>query len=250
MDFILKLELPRHIAIVMDGNGRWAEQRGLIRFEGHRAGIHAVKTVIECCIHAEVPILSLFTFSRENWSRPDEEVSFLMELFLETFHQEIMHLHENNIRLRFTGERHGLSTKIQENMQYAEVLTANNTKLILNFAINYSGRWEITQAVKLLALDIQAQKITPNCINEQCFERYLQTTDLLFPDLFIRTSGERRISNFFLWQLAYTELYFTDVHWPDFSKDEFQKSLASYQARERRYGKTSQQLKVAEVLEC
>ena len=225
----------------MDGNGRWAEQRSLLRFEGHKAGIDAVKTVVQCCIQKGIPVLSLFAFSSENWLRPQEEVVFLMHLFLEALQLEVKSLHENNIRLRFTGNREGLSPAICEQMDIAEALTVNNKTLVLNLALNYGGKWEITQAAARIAQDVKIGNLAVEAINEACFAKYLLTQDLPEPDLFIRTSGERRISNFFLWQLAYTELYFTNTLWPDFTEKEFERALASFAERKRRYGKISQQ---------
>ena len=236
------VNIPQHIAIIMDGNGRWAENRGLMRFEGHTAGVEAVKTVIKCCLEAKIPVLSLFAFSSENWMRPESEVDFLMQLFLDTLHTEVNQLHENQICLRFTGDRQGLSGAIREQMNHAEQLTANNNALVLNLALNYGGRWEILRATRRIAEEVKAGTLDIDAIDEQAFGQYLATFGLTDPDLFIRTSGEWRLSNFFLWQLAYTELYFTPTLWPDFNKEEFEKALASFQERERRYGKTSQQI--------
>ncbi|ARG98183.1 di-trans,poly-cis-decaprenylcistransferase [Legionella micdadei] len=235
--------LPQHIAIVMDGNGRWAENRGLLRIEGHRAGVEAVKTVIRCCLESQIPILSLFAFSSENWSRPENEVEFLMQLFIEALSHEVQELHQHGIQLRFTGDRQALSPTLCEQMHAAEELTKNNTRLTLNVVVNYGGKWDIVQATKSIAKKVFAGELTVDAIDESVLAEALSTHGLQDPDLFIRTSGEQRISNFFLWQLAYTELYFADVHWPDFNADEFQKALASFSRRERRYGKTSQQLK-------
>ena len=235
-------KLPRHVAIVMDGNGRWAENRDLPRVEGHRAGIDAVKKVVEFCLQKKIPILSLFAFSSENWSRPQSEVEFLMQLFIHALQGEIDELHGHGVRLCFTGARDQLSSNLCQQMQAAESLTASNTNLILNVAVNYSGKWDIVQATKTLATQVQANKLSIEDINEELFAKFLNPGDLPDPDLFIRTSGEQRISNFFLWQLAYTELYFSDVHWPDFSASEFEKALISFSQRERRYGQTSKQL--------
>lgn len=234
--------MPQHVAIIMDGNGRWAENRGLMRVEGHAAGIESVKTVMKCCLDAHIPILSLFAFSSENWMRPAQEVDFLMHLFLETLKAEIDSLHNNKICLRFSGNIEGLSTAIQEQIHYAEQLTANNQALMVNLALNYGGRWDIVQAVQRIAKEVQIGRLDIDSINEQSFGQYLSTCGLPDPDLFIRTSGEWRISNFFLWQLAYTELYCTSTLWPDFTKEEFEKALTSFENRERRYGKTSHQL--------
>ncbi|OGV51873.1 MAG: di-trans,poly-cis-decaprenylcistransferase [Legionellales bacterium RIFCSPHIGHO2_12_FULL_42_9] len=236
------LNIPQHIAIIMDGNGRWAESRGLMRFEGHIAGIETVKTVIKSCLDTQIPVLSLFAFSSENWLRPPKEVHFLMQLFLETLQKEVQELNKRQICLHFTGDRQGLLPAIQEQMHYAEELTAGNQALTLNLALNYGGRWEIVRAARCIAEDVRAGNVEIDSINEQSFGQYLATRALPDPDLFIRTSGESRISNFFLWQLAYTELYFTPTLWPDFTKEEFEKALVSFQERERRYGQTSQQI--------
>ncbi len=235
--------LPQHIAIVMDGNGRWAQSRGLLRIEGHRAGVESVKTVIRCCLENQIPILSLFAFSSENWSRPENEVEFLMQLFIEALGHEVQELHQHGICLRFTGDRSALSSALCEQMQAAETLTVNNNRLILNIVVNYGGKWDLVEATKTIVKRVCAGELTVDAIDERVLSCALSTHDLIDPDLFIRTSGELRISNFFLWQLAYTEMYFSDVHWPDFNAEEFQKALASFQQRERRYGKTSQQVK-------
>jgi undecaprenyl diphosphate synthase len=237
--------LPQHIAIVMDGNGRWAKSRGLLRVKGHRAGADAVKNVIRCCLQYQIPVLSLFAFSSENWSRPENEVAFLMQLFVEALGREVQDLHQHGIRLQFTGDRSGLSPTLQEQMQVSELLTENNKQLILNIVVNYGGKWDLVQAIKKIATKVKAEELSVEAIDELVLAESLSTSGLPDPDLFIRTGGEQRISNFFLWQLAYTELYFADVHWPDFSADEFKKALASFSRRERRYGKTSQQLNEA-----
>lgn len=233
---------PRHVAIVMDGNGRWAENRGLLRVEGHRAGVTSVKTCIRCCLKNAIPVLSLFAFSSENWTRPETEVEFLMSLFLEALQQEVDELHQHGVSLRFTGSREGLSLSLCEQMQRAERQTADNKRLLLNVVINYGGRWEIIQATKAIAAEVLEGKLSLESVTESLFAKALNTRGLPDPDLFIRTSGEQRISNFFLWQLAYTELYFSEAHWPDFGSDEFETALASFRQRERRYGKISQQL--------
>lgn len=231
------------MAIVMDGNGRWAEQRGLLRIEGHRVGVEAVRTVIRCCLDASVPVLSLFAFSSENWLRPEAEVEFLMQLFLQALSQELDQLNNQGVMLRFTGYRDALSSVLREQMREAEQLTSGNHRLTLNLVINYGGRWDIVQVARNIAAQVQSSAISLDAVNEELLEKCLSTSGLPDPDLFIRTSGEQRISNFFLWQLAYTELYFTQVHWPDFTAEEFAKALTSFRQRERRYGKTSQQLR-------
>ncbi len=237
---VLIEKLPQHVAIVMDGNGRWAENRGLPRIEGHRAGVKAVKGVVQSCIEKGIPCLSLFAFSSENWSRPAEEVEFLMQLFLDSLKQELNELHASGIRLCFTGDRSLLSESLQQQMHEAETRTFKNQKLILNIVINYGGKWDILNAVKKAVKAVQSGELDINKLDEERFSSYLNTSQLPDPDLFIRTSGELRISNFFLWQLAYTELYFTDIHWPDFSAAAFEKALDSFSQRKRRYGHISQ----------
>lgn len=230
-------KLPQHIAIVMDGNGRWAQSRGLLRVEGHRAGAEAVKTIIRCCLQHQIPVLSLFAFSSENWSRPENEVGFLMQLFIEALGQEVQDLNQHGIRLQFVGDRKVLSPTLQEQMQIAESLTQNNKNLVLNIVVNYGGKWDLVQAVKAIAKKVAAAELSVEDINESILSQSLSTFGLPDPDLLIRTGGEQRLSNFFLWQLAYTELYFAEVYWPDFSAAEFEKALASFGRRERRYGK-------------
>ena len=229
-------KLPQHIAVVMDGNGRWAEHRGFERVEGHRAGVDAVKIIIECCLQKKIPVLSLFAFSSENWTRPVLEVDFLMQLFLQALMKEVQTLHQEGVRLRFIGNREALSQELCCEMDRAEQLTSDNQRLILNFALNYGGKWDILQAAKRLATEVIAGRMDLEAIDEACFENMLSTGNLPSPDLFIRTSGEQRVSNFFLWQLAYTELYFSPVYWPDFTADEFDKALLSFCSRQRRYG--------------
>ena len=236
-------KLPQHVAIVMDGNGRWAENRDLPRVEGHRAGLNTVKSVVKSCLKKQIPVLSLFAFSSENWSRPEMEVDFLMHLFIHALEREIQELHDNGVRVRFCGERRQLSSQLREQMLAAEKKTSNNKRLILNLVVNYSGKWDILQAAKSLALQLAEGIISPEQVSEHDFAQLLDTHGLPDPDLFIRTSGEQRISNFFLWQLAYTELYFSEVHWPDFNDSEFEKALLNYSLRERRYGQISQQIK-------
>lgn len=226
----------------MDGNGRWASRKGLLRVEGHRAGVDTVKAIIQCCLKKNISILSLFAFSSENWARPEAEVEFLMDLFLQALNKEVAELDKQGVALRFTGCRDGLSPVLQDKMRKTEALTAANNRLVLNIVINYGGRWDIIQATKKIAGLVLEEALPIDAIDESLFTKYLDTDDLPDPDLFIRTSGEHRISNFFLWQLAYTELYFSEVHWPEFTADEFEKALTSYSQRERRYGKTSSQL--------
>ena len=226
----------------MDGNGRWAEKQGLPRVEGHRAGVSVVKDIVQCCLEKKIFTLSLFAFSSENWARPTVEVDFLMQLFIQALGREIKELHLHGVRLRFTGNRNQLSQALCEEMRSAEAITEKNDQLILNIVLNYGGKWDIVQAAKTLALQVANGKLLLDDIDEIMFEKSLNTHGLPDPDLFIRTSGEQRISNFFLWQLAYTELYFTDIHWPDFSVSEFEKALACFNNRRRRYGLTEKQL--------
>jgi undecaprenyl diphosphate synthase len=233
---------PKHLAIVMDGNGRWAEQRGLPRVEGHRQGLQVVKRVMEWCIGQGIGVLSLFTFSHENWERPVEEVNFLMDLFLQSLKAELPDLIQNGVKLRFLGSKDRLDPKLLEQMNQAEQATFYQTRLNLNIAINYSGKWDILEALQRTMQAKDANLLDLKQL-ESTFESHLSTHGLPNPDLFIRTSGEQRISNFFLWQIAYTELYFTEIFWPDFSQEHFNDALNFFAGRERRFGKTSQQLK-------
>lgn len=226
----------------MDGNGRWAERHGLPRSEGHRVGVDVVKTMVKTCVKKNISVLSVWAFGSENWARPAAEVDFLMQLFLQSLEREIDELYESGVCLRFTGDRSQLTEALCEQMTLAERLTGENTKLILNVIINYGGKWDIVQAAKTLASQVADGQMSLDAINDESFARLLNTHGLPDPDLFIRTSGEQRISNFFLWQLAYTELYFAEVCWPDFTVLEFEKALDFYSSRERRYGKTSKQL--------
>ncbi len=225
----------------MDGNGRWAESRGLSRSEGHCAGVDVVKAIVKTCVTRHIPILSIWAFGSENWGRPTAEVDFLMQLFVQALSREIDELHGNRVSLRFTGNREQLSPVLQEKMQWAETLTADNNALILNVVINYGGKWDIAQAAKIIAGQVLRGELSLDQVNEQTFANCLHL-NLPDPDLFIRTGGEKRLSNFFLWQSAYTELYFSDVYWPDFTTVEFENALAWFGMRERRFGKTSQQL--------
>lgn len=221
----------------MDGNGRWAENRSMMRIEGHKAGLESVKAVIQCCLDKKVACLSLFAFSSENWSRPMEEVSFLMQLFLDALKQELVEMHGHGISLRFSGDRSPLPQALQEQMQAAEKMTAANQKLILNIVVNYGGKWDIVTAAKKMAAAVQSGELALADINESNFAACLDSAGLPEVDLFIRTSGELRLSNFFLWQLAYTELYFSEVHWPDFKKEAFEAALNEYGKRNRRFGR-------------
>lgn len=226
----------------MDGNGRWALQQGLSRVEGHRKGVDAVRLTVHACLEKKIPYLSLFAFSSENWARPPEEVNYLMQLFMDSIEKEMTHLHERGVRVRFLGERSKLSALLQACMESIETLTANNTNLTLNLALNYGGRWDILETTKILARRVAEEGLSLDAIDESLFSSMLSTDRMPDPDLLIRTSGELRISNFFLWQAAYSELYFTEVHWPDFTLDDFEKALTCFAARFRRYGKTSAQV--------
>lgn len=235
-------KLPRHIAIIMDGNGRWAKHRFMPRVMGHRAGVEAARQTVQACIKHKIEVLTLFAFSSENWRRPLQEVNFLMDLFLNGLDKEITLLHKNNVHVRFIGERSQFNIKLFNKMQQAEVLTANNSGLKLLIAIDYGGRWDMCEATKKIARAIENNEITSTDVTPELIASKLSFADLPDPDLFIRTSGELRISNFMLWQLAYAELYFTKVYWPDFNEQELVKALDHYANRERRFGKSSEQL--------
>jgi undecaprenyl diphosphate synthase len=226
----------------MDGNGRWAESQGLLRVEGHRVGVDVVKQMVQICLEKRIAVLSLFAFSCENWSRPSEEVNFLMELFMVAIERELTQLHEHGVCLRFIGDRSRLTSLLQVQMASAELLTVKNQALCLNIAVNYSGRWDVVQAVRTLAERVRDGQLSCSDIDEALFSDCLSTHALPDPDLLIRTSGEQRISNFFLWQLAYSELYFTEKYWPEFTADEFERAINAFSHRERRYGLISRQL--------
>ena len=234
--------LPRHIAVIMDGNGRWAKKKGAMRIFGHRNAVQAVKDVTEGCGEIGIKYLTLYAFSTENWSRPKEEVDGLMELLVNTLKQEISTLMENQVKLITIGDTSNLPEDCQKNLQWAKDKTKNNGGLTLILALSYSGRWELLQAVKKIVSDAQAGQITEAEINEKLIEQHLQTAGIPDPELLIRTSGEMRVSNFLLWQIAYTELYITPTLWPDFRKENLYEAIWAYQQRERRFGKTSEQL--------
>ena len=235
------VEVPRHIAIIMDGNGRWAKRRLMPRVAGHRKGVEALRGVIRACAERGVSNLTVFAFSSENWRRPQEEVTLLMELFMRALENEVARLHENEIRFRVIGDLSGFSERIQTLIRDAEALTRNNTRLTFTVAANYGGRWDIVQAVKrLMVTGVAAEDV-----DETMLVQHLSMADMPEPDLFIRTGGEQRISNFLLWQLAYTELYFTDALWPDFDTKALDDAIASYRNRERRFGRTSEQVRSA-----
>jgi undecaprenyl diphosphate synthase len=233
---------PRHIAIIMDGNGRWAQKRMMPRIMGHHAGVKAVRKIVEYCAKNNIEVLSLFAFSSENWRRPKDEVSLLMELFMSTLQSEVDKLDRNNIRLKIIGDKQAFPEKLQEKIRIAETQTQKNTGLTLVIAANYGGRWDIAQAVKSIAAAMSRGEIQEQDITEQLVNDYLVTADLPEPDLFIRSGGEERISNFLLWQLAYTEFYFTNDLWPDFDQTLLEKAINSFKSRERRFGHTGEQI--------
>ncbi|MCX7036797.1 MAG: polyprenyl diphosphate synthase [Proteobacteria bacterium] len=235
------MALPRHVAIIMDGNGRWARKRLLPRVAGHRAGVTPVRVCIEQCVRQDIAALTLFAFSSENWARPPEEVGSLMGLFLDALDREIDELQSNGVRLRFIGERHNLSQVLQQRISSAESRTAGNSRLALQIAVSYGGRWDLVEAARLLAQRCAAGTLLPQDIDESLLSSTLSVSDLPDPDLFIRTGGEQRISNFLLWNLAYTELYFTDQLWPDFDAASFQIALDWFASRNRRFGLTGEQ---------
>ena len=234
--------IPRHVAIVMDGNGRWAQQHGQKRHAGHREGVKSVRKIVDSAARSGVEILTLFAFSSENWKRPREEVGMLMDLFMLVLKKEIKRLRKNNVQLRMIGDRSKFSQELQDAMAKGEQDTADNSGLILQIAANYGGRWDITQAVRKLAAQVASGALRPEEIEEEHISNQLSFANLTDPDLFIRTGGEQRLSNFMLWQSAYTEVYFTDVLWPDFRADEFAAALASYASRQRRYGMVAEQI--------
>ena len=236
-------KIPRHIAIIMDGNGRWAKKKGAMRIFGHRHAIQAVKDAIEGADNLGVRYLTLFSFSTENWSRPQEEVKALMELLVKTIIDEISLMMKNNIRLEVIGDIESLPKSAYEKLMEAKKITASNTGLTVILALSYSGQWEIAQAAKRIAQKISEGKLKPEEVTQQTVTDHLDTAGIPDPELMIRTSGEYRISNFLLWQLAYTELFFTPVLWPDFRKEHLYAAVEDYQKRERRFGKTGEQVK-------
>lgn len=235
--------LPQHIAVIMDGNGRWAKKKGAARIFGHRNAIQAVRETTETCAELGIQYLTLYAFSTENWSRPKEEVDALMQLMVSTIRSEIQTLTKNNVRLITIGDTANLPSVCQRELREAIEITKENTGLTLNIALSYSGRWEILCAVKQIAQAVQQGNLTPDDINESVFVNYLNTRTIPDPELLIRTSGEMRISNFLLWQIAYSELYIPEVLWPDFRKEHLYEAIAAYQKRERRFGKISEQVK-------
>ncbi len=236
-------KLPQHVAIIMDGNGRWAQEKGLSRVLGHKSGVKAVREITEASAELGISYLTLYAFSTENWDRPKEEVDALMELLVETINVEISTLNENDIRLNAIGNIADLPPTCRIKLQEAIDETSDNSRMTLTLALSYSSRWEITEAIKSIVKKVEQGQVTFDGINEQLLETHLTTYNMPAPELLIRTSGERRVSNFLLWQIAYSELYFTDVLWPDFGKEKFYQALLDYEHRERRFGKTSEQVK-------
>ncbi len=236
--------LPGHIAIVMDGNGRWAKQSGLPRVAGHRRGVDAVRTTVSVCRAYNIPYLTLFAFSSENWKRPASEVRLLMELFSNTLEKEAKQLKKNGVRLRVIGDLNGVAEKIRCRVVTVEQSTAENDRLNLTVALNYGGQWDIIQACRKMAQQAAADRLSVSQVCSNTFELYLSTASLPTPDMFIRTGGDQRISNFLLWQMAYTELYFTQTLWPSFDKQALEEALNDYARRQRRFGQTDEQVRL------
>jgi len=234
--------LPRHVTIIMDGNGRWAEQHGKPRIEGHRAGVNVTREIIETCAKKGIEVLSLFTFSSENWRRPQKEVDMLMELFVVSLRNETRKLHKNDIQFRLIGDRSRFPEKLLKQIKQTEHLTRENLRMQLVIAANYGGRWDIVQAASKIGESIESGNLSASDITPELFDSFLSISDLPEPDLFIRTGGEKRISNYMLWQLAYTELYFTETLWPDFNNEAFEVALESFGQRQRRFGATGKQV--------
>jgi len=234
--------VPQHVAVIMDGNGRWAKSRGLPRIAGHRKGVEAVRDLVTACGELGIPNLTLFAFSSETWRRPETEVRLLLELFLMALDKEVKKLHTNKVRFRVIGDIERFGPKLGARIQDAEALTRDNQNLTLTIAANYGGRWDIAQACRKLAHAAAAGQLDPESISPESLEPHLSMAGIPEPDLFIRTGGEQRISNFMLWQLAYTELYFTPVLWPEFDRSQFGLALASFASRQRRFGQTGDQV--------
>ncbi|HPQ07692.1 MAG TPA: isoprenyl transferase [Bacteroidia bacterium] len=239
---IKQKKVPIHVAIIMDGNGRWAKKQGKDRIEGHKAGVESVRNAVKASIECGVKYLTLYAFSTENWKRPKEEVDALMELLVFAIEKEVPELMKNNIRLNAIGNLSSLPEKSQQSLYQSIEITKNNTYLTLTLALSYSSKWEITNACKLIAQKVKQGLLNPEDIDESTIQNHLNTANLPDPELIIRTSGEYRISNFLLWQAAYAEFYFTTVYWPEFTKEEFYKAILDFQKRERRFGKTSEQI--------
>jgi undecaprenyl diphosphate synthase len=233
---------PDHVAIVMDGNGRWAKSRGLPRVAGHRSGVKTLRKLIEHAVRIELNTITVYAFSRENWQRPKKEVDLLMDLFISALESEVEDLHKNNVRVTFIGDRSEFSNKLQNSINQSESLTSLNSGLCLNVAANYSGRWDIIKAIQSIAQEIESKTLAVDDINEKLVSSKLSLADYKDPDLFIRTGGEQRISNYLLWQTAYTELYFTETLWPDFDAKQLDLAIDWFSKRQRRFGKTAEQL--------
>ena len=240
---IIPNKVPQHVAIIMDGNGRWAQQQGELRIFGHTNGVESVRSAITASVEIGVEFLTLYAFSTENWNRPKEEIDALMNLLVQSITQELDSMNEQGVKLETIGDIDNLPKSCQLALKDAIDKTKNNDKLTLILALSYSSRWEITNAITKIALQIEENKLSSNEINEDLISSYLSTSNFPDPELLIRTSGENRISNFLMWQLAYTELFFTDILWPDFDKECFYKAIIDFQKRERRFGKTTEQLK-------
>ncbi len=234
--------IPKHVAIIMDGNGRWAQKKGSARIVGHKAGVETVRSVIQTCVEKGIKVITLFAFSSENWRRPEKEVTLLMSLFLMALQREVKKLHKNGVQLRIVGDVSAFDKKTQEQIIKAEALTKDNKTLVLNIAANYGGQWDIMHSVKSIAAKVESGELKAEDITSDLISQNLTMSDLPDPDLFIRTGGEKRISNFLIWQLAYSELYFTDTLWPDFDKKAFEIALDSFAGRQRRFGHTGEQI--------
>ncbi|MDZ7766764.1 MAG: isoprenyl transferase [Melioribacteraceae bacterium] len=235
-------EIPQHVAIIMDGNGRWAKKRNLPRVAGHKEGVESVRYIVESCAYLGIKVLTLYTFSTENWNRPKDEVSTLMRLIVKSLQTETDELHKNNVKLTTIGNIQSLPNLVQKELQQACEKTKDNTKLTLNLALSYGGRWELLEAVKTIIREFDEGKVSIDDVTEEMFSQFLTTKDLPDPDLLIRSGGEYRISNFLLWQLAYAEFYVADTLWPDFRTGEFTKAINNFQQRERRFGLVSEQI--------
>ena len=246
-DQIKQEQVPEHVAIIMDGNGRWAQQKGELRIFGHTSGVESVREALSAAGEIGVKYLTLYAFSTENWNRPKEEVDALMDLLVKSISAEIESLHKNEVRLKTIGDISNLPLSCQNALTEAVEKTSNNKKVTLILALSYSSRWEITNAITKIAKQIEGNKLESGKINEDLISSYLSTAEYPDPELLIRTSGENRISNFLMWQMAYTELFFTDTLWPDFKKESFFEAIVDYQNRERRFGKTAEQLGINEV---
>jgi undecaprenyl diphosphate synthase len=240
-------DVPRHIAIIMDGNNRWAKQRGLRGVEGHKEGARAVRATVENCARAGVEVLTVYAFSSENWRRPADEVNALMELFLTALTDEVPDLHKNGIQLRFIGDLSAFAPHLREKMLQSVAVTAANTRMVFAVAVNYGGQWDMANAARLLAQQVEQGKLQSQDITPELMQHYVALGELPPPDLCIRTGGDHRISNFLLWQLAYAELYFAELYWPDFDNDALMAAIEEYRGRQRRFGRTSEQIEQAGI---